>query len=72
MPEEERIQETAPGESSDTAEPSPPFLTWPPPGLEQIQGLLLSTISYLALGGIILIVPLWYSIGTEQNSDYQE
>jgi len=67
MPEEERIQETAPGESSDTAEPSPPFLTWPPPGLEQIQGLLLSTISYLALGGIILIVPLWYSIGTEQN-----
>jgi len=45
----------------------PAFITWPPPGLEQIQGALLPAIGFLGLGAAILVLPLLLSIGSEQS-----
>ena len=67
-------------ESSDLTEvprigPEPPeepagrpaaFLSWPPPGLEVIQGALLPASVFLLLGAGILVLPLLYSIASEQ------
>jgi hypothetical protein len=41
--------------------------SWPPPGLESIQGALWQITTALMLGGLILILPLLYSVGTEQD-----
>jgi hypothetical protein len=41
-------------------------LTWPPPGLEQIQGRLWRAIAALGAGGIVTVVPLAWALGAAQ------
>lgn len=51
-------------------EPAPnisqPPLTWPPPGLEGIQGRLWRTIGTTWLGGLLLVLPLLWAMAGEQ------
>lgn len=48
-------------------EPTPGAIrfSWPPPGLESIQGDLWPTTGTLATGGLILVLPLLWSVGRE-------
>jgi hypothetical protein len=41
--------------------------SWPPPGLESIQGAMWQITTALVLGGLILVLPLLYSVGIEQD-----
>ena len=41
------------------------FLSWPPPGLEVLQGKLWPPIALIALGGFSLVLPLLWSVGIE-------
>ncbi len=43
------------------------FLSWPPPGLESIQGALLPAAGVLAAGGALLVLPLLVAIGSESG-----
>jgi hypothetical protein len=47
--------------------PSRKFLPWPPPGLEAVQGKLWPPIALIALGDATLILPLLWSIATQQE-----
>jgi hypothetical protein len=49
--------------------PSPPraFLSWPPPGLEAIQGALLPAAGVVGAGGALLVLPLLVAIGAESG-----
>jgi hypothetical protein len=42
-------------------------LTWPPPGLERIPGQLSTLIAVLALGDLLLVLPLIASVATDQH-----
>jgi len=71
VPDFRSESEPAPGSGStptdDPSGPRGPFLSWPPPGLEPIQGRLTGTNALLFLGAIVLVLPLLVSIGTEQS-----
>jgi hypothetical protein len=41
------------------------FLSWPPPGLESIQGALLPAAGVIGGGGVLLVLPLLVAIGSE-------
>lgn len=43
------------------------FLSWPPPGLERLQGDLWMVIRQMAVGSIVLVVPLLIAVATEQE-----
>ncbi|MFQ5538574.1 MAG: hypothetical protein ACE5GJ_14105 [Gemmatimonadota bacterium] len=45
--------------------PLPP-LSWPPPGLEKLQGRLWKAIGLTWVGSIILVLPLLWELATEQ------
>ena len=47
--------------------PARRFLSWPPPGLESIQGAGLPTAGFIGIGGLVLILPLLVSIGINQR-----
>lgn len=44
-----------------------PALSWPPPGLEPMQGRLWSAIRWLLVGGVVLATPLLWAIATESR-----
>lgn len=44
----------------------PPPLSWPPPGLERIQGRLWRVIGVSWIGSIILVLPLLWELAVEQ------
>lgn len=46
--------------------PPPPPLSWPPPGLERMQGKLWRVIGLSWVGSLILIVPLLWEMAVEQ------
>lgn len=46
---------------------SPPYLPWPPPGLERIHGAFLPIVRSLGLGGAIVVLPLLWAVAIEQN-----
>lgn len=58
---------TSDSESETTPAPVQKYLSWPPPGLEAVQGMLLSAAGFIGIGGIILILPLLVSIGIHQS-----
>lgn len=43
------------------------FLSWPPPGLERLQGDLWMVIRQIAVGGVVLVLPLLVAVATEQE-----
>lgn len=45
---------------------SPPPLSWPPPGMERLQGRLWRVIGLSWIGSIILVVPLLWELSVEQ------
>ncbi len=51
---------------STTHAPHPPSLSWPPPGLETIQGRLWRAIAALGVGGAITVLPLAWALAAEQ------
>jgi len=53
-------------EGTSSAPTSPPPLSWPPPGLEQIQGKLWRVIGLSWIGSVILVLPLLWELATEQ------
>ena len=44
-----------------------PYLSWPPPGLEALQGRLRPLIAFFAIGDAVLVLPLLWSVATEQQ-----
>lgn len=60
-----------PGTSDIEPEATPPpvwkHLSWPPPGLERIQGTLWSILGLLVIGDGILILPLLISVATTES-----
>lgn len=60
-------QPGASGSSSNLTSGTPRAVpvSWPPPGLEGIQGALGLAVVYLGLGGLILVFPLLWSVGRE-------
>lgn len=44
-----------------------PFVSWPPPGLERLQGDLWHVIGQAAVGGSILTLPLLAALAVEQD-----
>lgn len=44
----------------------PPPLSWPPPGLELLQGKLWRVMGIMWIGGVILVLPLLWALATEQ------
>lgn len=44
-----------------------PRLSWPPPGLERVPGRLPTLVALLALGDLLLVLPLIASLATEQD-----
>ena len=49
-----------------TAQHSPPPLSWPPPGMERLQGRLWRVIGVSWIGSVILVVPLLWELSVEQ------
>lgn len=45
---------------------SVPTLSWPPPGLERLQGRLWRSIGFTWIGSLVLVVPLLWELATEQ------
>jgi len=43
------------------------YVSWPPPGLEQLHGRLWSLIPILAIGNVVLLLPLLSSVVTQQE-----
>lgn len=43
------------------------FLSWPPPGLERLQGDLWMVTRQIAVGGVVLVVPLLVAVATAQE-----
>lgn len=52
--------------AASTIRTSPPPLSWPPPGLERMQGRLWRVIGVSWLGSIILVGPLLWELAIEQ------
>ncbi len=58
------------GPQRDSASPksasgqTEPHFSWPPPGLESVQGKLWSVIAVLAVGDVALVAPLLWSVTT--------
>lgn len=50
----------------DSPYPSDRLLAWPPPGLERIRGDLWLVVRGAAVGSVLLVLPLLWSVGTEQ------
>ena len=48
------------------AQPVPRPLTWPPPGLERLQGKLWRVVGICWVGSLILVLPLIWALATEQ------
>ena len=46
--------------------PSPPPLSWPPPGLERLQGKLWRAIALTWMGSLVLVMPLLWALASEQ------
>lgn len=45
---------------------SPPPLSWPPPGLERLQGSLWRVITLGWIGSLVLVLPLLWALAVEQ------
>lgn len=45
---------------------SPPPLSWPPPGLERLQGSLWRVIALGWIGSLVLVLPLLWALAVEQ------
>lgn len=43
-----------------------PPLSWPPPGLERLQGKLWRAIGFTWVGSLVLVIPLLWELATEQ------
>ncbi len=55
--------------SSSPPQPSqPPLLAWPPPGLESLHARIWPIILTFALGDVVLIWPLLWSVGSERGA----
>lgn len=53
-------------EASRQVTPSVPPLSWPPPGMERLQGSLWRVIVLTWTGSLILVLPLLWSLAVEQ------
>ncbi len=61
------IKQSGSEEEVETRVTTPRFVSWPPPGLERIQGTLWSILGLLVIGDGILILPLLLSIATTES-----
>lgn len=52
--------------STPAESPSPPPLSWPPPGLERLQGKLWRVSGIAWIGSIIVVLPLLWALATNQ------
>ena len=51
----------------DPPAPQRSSLSWPPPGLETVYGRLWPLIALLAIGDVVLLLPLLVAVGTRQH-----
>ncbi|MFC1529755.1 hypothetical protein ACFL6R_03455 [Gemmatimonadota bacterium] len=67
VPDESGVEGEVPEAPEAPEAPGRQFVSWPPPGLEKIQGALLPAAGFLSLGVGFLILPLLNSIGSYQS-----
>lgn len=51
----------------DDTLPDPGLLSWPPPGLERMQGDLWMVVRKLLIGGLVLVLPLLWAVAWDQG-----